>query len=79
MQYGQKIGIGDAAYLAGELHDVGKFTAAFQARLAGASAIKKFYHFASGLDVQLFLDAPGLPFVENNGRGTISVGKCEVR
>ena len=40
-------------------------------------AIKKYYNFASGLDVQVFLDAPGLPFVENNGRGTIAFGKCE--
>jgi len=34
---------------------------------------KKFYHFGSQFDVQLFKD---LSFVENNGRGGISYGKC---
>jgi len=37
---------------------------------------KKFYHFSSQFDVQLFRD---LSFVENNGRGGISFGKCEVK
>ena len=35
---------------------------------------KKFYHFASQFDIQLFRD---LSFVENNGRGGIAFGKCE--
>ena len=37
---------------------------------------KKFYHFSSQFDVQLFRD---LSFVENNGRGGIAFGKCEVK
>jgi hypothetical protein len=41
-------------------------------------AIKKFYHFASNLDVQLFLDVPDLSFVENSGRGDIAYGHCTV-
>ena len=36
--------------------------------------IKKFYHFTSQFDVQLY---PDMRFVENNGRGGISYGKCE--
>lgn len=35
---------------------------------------KKFYHFSSQFDVQVFRD---LSFVENNGRGGIAFGKCE--
>ena len=41
-------------------------------------AIKKFYHFASNLDVQVFLDVPDMWFVENNGRGDIAYGHCTV-
>lgn len=37
---------------------------------------KKFYHFSSQFDVQLFRD---LSFVENNGRGGVAFGKCEVK
>ena len=36
--------------------------------------IKKFYVFKSQFDVQLF---PDMTFIENNGRGSISYGKCE--
>jgi hypothetical protein len=36
--------------------------------------IKKFYYFYGQFDVQLF---PDMNFVENNGRGGISYGKCE--
>ena len=36
--------------------------------------IKKFYNFISQFDVQLYTD---MRFVENNGRGGISYGKCE--
>jgi len=36
--------------------------------------IKKFYNFRSQFDVQLF---PDMTFIENNGRGGISYGKCE--
>jgi hypothetical protein len=36
--------------------------------------IKKFYYFKGQFDVQLF---PDMNFVENNGRGGISYGKCE--
>ena len=36
--------------------------------------IKKFYFFKGQFDVQLF---PDLNFVENNGRGGVSYGKCE--
>ena len=36
--------------------------------------IKKFYFFKGQFDVQLF---PDMNFVENNGRGGISYGKCE--
>lgn len=35
--------------------------------------IKKFYVFLSQFDFQLF---PDLSFVENNGRGGVSYGKC---
>ena len=35
--------------------------------------IKKYYHFPSQFDIQLF---PDLSFVENNGRGFIYYGKC---
>ena len=38
--------------------------------------IKKFYVFKSHFDVQLFLN---MEFVENNGRGGISFGKCKVK
>lgn len=37
--------------------------------------IKKFYVFNSQFDIQLFSD---LTFLENNGRGDISYGKCEI-
>lgn len=37
--------------------------------------IKKFYVFPSQFDVQLF---PNLTFVENNGRGGIAYGKCNL-
>jgi len=37
--------------------------------------IKKYYYFNGQLDFQLF---PGLSFVENNGRGSIQFGKCQV-
>ena len=36
--------------------------------------IKKFYYFKGQFDVQLY---PDLRFIENNGRGVISYGKCE--
>ena len=36
--------------------------------------IKKFYYFTGQFDVQLY---PDMRFVENNGRGVISYGKCE--
>lgn len=35
--------------------------------------IKKFYHYSSQFDVQLY---PDMRFVENNGRGGISYGSC---
>lgn len=37
--------------------------------------IRKYYVFRSQFDIQLFSD---LSFVENNGRGGISYGKCRV-
>ena len=37
--------------------------------------IKKYYAFRSQFDVQVFSD---LHFVENNGRGGIAFGKCNV-
>ncbi|MEE8058530.1 MAG: hypothetical protein V3T17_11945 [Pseudomonadales bacterium] len=37
--------------------------------------IKKYYVFSSQFDVQVFSN---LSFVENNGRGGISFGKCNV-
>jgi len=37
--------------------------------------IKKYYYFYGQLDFQLF---PDLSFVENNGRGGIAFGKCQV-
>lgn len=37
--------------------------------------IKKYYYFQGQLDFQLY---PDLSFVENNGRGGIQYGKCEV-
>jgi hypothetical protein len=37
---------------------------------------KKFYHFSSQFDVQLFRD---LSFIENNGRGGFAYGKCLVK
>ncbi len=40
------------------------------------SKIKKFYHFASGFDLQLF--GGGLNYVENNGREGIAYGTCRV-
>lgn len=36
--------------------------------------IKKFYYFKGQFDVQLY---PDMRFIENNGRGVISYGKCE--
>ncbi len=38
-QFGTKIGIERASYLAGLLHDLGKYTAGFQARLAGGPRV----------------------------------------
>ncbi len=35
--------------------------------------IKKFYYFKGQFDVQLYAD---MSFIENNGRGSISFGKC---
>ncbi len=35
--------------------------------------IKKFYYFKGQFDVQLYSD---MSFIENNGRGSISFGKC---
>lgn len=35
--------------------------------------IKKFYYFKGQFDVQLY---PDMSFIENNGRGSISFGKC---
>ena len=37
--------------------------------------IKKYYHFQSQFDVQLFAN---LSFVENNGRGGIAYGTCQI-
>ena len=37
--------------------------------------IKKYYVFDSHFDVQLFSN---LTFIENNGRGSIAFGKCQV-
>lgn len=37
--------------------------------------IKKFYVFRSQFDIQIFSD---LTFVENNGRGGIGFGSCEI-
>ena len=37
--------------------------------------IKKYYIFKSQFDVQIY---PDLAFVENNGRGGIAFGKCEL-
>jgi hypothetical protein len=37
--------------------------------------IKKYYMFSSQFDFQLY---PDLSFVENNGRGGISYGRCRV-
>ncbi|MCW9017086.1 MAG: hypothetical protein OQJ89_08990, partial [Kangiellaceae bacterium] len=37
--------------------------------------IKKFYVFRNQFDVQLFSN---LSFVENNGRGSVAYGKCNV-
>lgn len=38
-----------------------------------AIGVRKFYHFPSQFDVQLFQDGR---FVENNGRGSIAYGRC---
>ena len=37
--------------------------------------IKKYYHFQSQFDVQLYAN---LRFVENNGRGGIAYGTCQI-
>lgn len=37
--------------------------------------IKKYYHFRSHFDIQIFSD---LSFIENNGRGAIGFGQCRV-
>ncbi len=37
--------------------------------------IKKYYVFKGQFDVQLY---PDLTFIENNGRGDIAYGKCEL-
>ena len=39
------------------------------------ASIKKYYVFRSHFDVQLFSD---LTMLENNGRGTVALGKCVV-
>lgn len=39
------------------------------------AGIKKYYYYRGQLDVQLFRN---LSFIENNGRGSISFGKCVV-
>lgn len=36
--------------------------------------VKKYYHFNSQFDFQLFED---LQFIENNGRGGVSYGHCK--
>jgi hypothetical protein len=41
----------------------------------GGVKIKKYYLFRSQFDFQLF---PDLSFVENNGRGAVSYGKCTI-
>ena len=38
--------------------------------------ISKYYYFSGQFDVQVFGD---LSFIENNGRGTIAFGQCEIR
>jgi hypothetical protein len=38
--------------------------------------IKKYYFFNSQFDVQIFSN---LDFIENNGRGDIAFGKCEIQ
>ena len=42
---------------------------------AKGSKIKKFYNFEAQLDVQVFF--PEMTFIENNGKGVISFGKCK--
>lgn len=41
------------------------------------SEIRKYYVFASQFDVQLFENA--MTFIENDGRGSIAMGKCSLR
>ena len=41
------------------------------------SEIRKYYVFASQFDVQLFENS--MTFIENNGRGSIAMGKCSTR
>ena len=41
------------------------------------SEIRKYYVFASQFDVQLFENT--MTFIENNGRGSIAMGKCSPR
>jgi len=43
----------------------------------GSHTFQKFYVFRSQLDVQLF--KPSMTFVENNGRGGVAWGTCEVK
>ena len=38
--------------------------------------VSKYYYFRGQFDVQVFGD---LSFIENNGRGTIAFGQCEIR
>ncbi|MBJ3777936.1 CRISPR-associated endonuclease Cas3'' [Acuticoccus mangrovi] len=54
---GEPLGIAPAARLAGLLHDLGKYTPAFQARLAGAS--ERVDHSTAGAAVALGLAATG--------------------
>jgi hypothetical protein len=41
------------------------------------SEIRKYYVFAGQFDVQLFENS--MTFIENNGRGSIAMGKCSLR
>ena len=41
------------------------------------SEIRKYYIFASQFDFQLFENS--MTFIENNGRGSIAMGKCSLR
>jgi len=47
----------------------------FNIEIEGFEIIKKYYYFRGQYDFQLF---PNMFSVENNGRGGIQYGKCEV-